>query len=113
MYHISKWRPDVPYTPESVVFYEGSQWTAKKWNQNEKPGRASGAWVHNEGACPPPWQSDTAYSRGDVVSYNGHKWIAKEWNYNEVPGGSSGFATVRGRIKAPAKFDMVGQMVYC
>ena len=37
--------------PAIPVSYNGDQWTASQWNDDEAPGGSSGAWT-NDGACP-------------------------------------------------------------
>ena len=104
------WNAATAYNGNAVVSYNGHQWTAQWWTQNETPGSAS-VWKDN-GACggstpttttaPPTtttpggsctaaaWNASTVYTNGNVVSYNGHKWTAQWWTQNETPGGSSG-----------------------
>ena len=101
------WNAATVYNGNAVVSYNGHQWTAQWWTQNETPGSAS-VWKDN-GACggsttPPTtttttqggsctaaaWNSGTVYTNGNVVSYNGHSWTAQWWTQNETPGGSSG-----------------------
>jgi chitinase len=42
--------PTTAYVSGDVVSYDGDQWTADQWNDDEVPGGPSGAW-NNDGAC--------------------------------------------------------------
>jgi chitinase len=44
------WSSSAAYVSGDVVSYDGDQWTANQWNDDEVPGGASGAW-NNDGAC--------------------------------------------------------------
>jgi chitinase len=44
------WSSSATYTSGDVVSYNGDQWTASQWNENEVPGGSSGAW-NNNGPC--------------------------------------------------------------
>jgi chitinase len=44
------WSSSATYTSGDVVSYNGDQWTANQWNENEVPGGSSGAW-NNDGPC--------------------------------------------------------------
>ncbi|HEY1917388.1 MAG TPA: carbohydrate-binding protein [Streptosporangiaceae bacterium] len=44
------WSSSATYTSGDVVSYNGDQWTASQWNENEVPGGSSGAW-NNDGPC--------------------------------------------------------------
>ena len=97
------WSSSAVYTGGNVVSYNGHQWTAQWWTQNETPGSAA-VWKDNGacgggsttttsapgGGCPAAWNAATVYTNGNTVSYNGHKWTAQWWTQNETPGGSSG-----------------------
>jgi chitinase len=44
------WSSSATYVSGDVVSYNGDQWTANQWNDDEVPGGSSGAWT-NDGAC--------------------------------------------------------------
>ncbi len=44
------WSSATAYTGGAVVSYNGDQWTAKWWTQNDTPGDAAGVWT-NDGPC--------------------------------------------------------------
>jgi chitinase len=44
------WVNNQAYSSGAVVSYNGDQWTANQWNDDEVPGGSSGAW-NNDGAC--------------------------------------------------------------
>jgi chitinase len=44
------WSSSATYVSGDVVSYDGDQWTANQWNDDEVPGGSSGAW-NNDGAC--------------------------------------------------------------
>jgi chitinase len=44
------WLSSTTYTSGDEVSYNGDQWTANQWNENEVPGGSSGAW-NNDGPC--------------------------------------------------------------
>lgn len=44
------WSASQAYTSGAEVSYNGSNWTANQWNDDEVPGGSSGAW-NNDGAC--------------------------------------------------------------
>src|ERR1700733_7988027 len=44
------WSSSATYTSGDEVSYNGDQWTANQWNQDEVPGGSSGAW-NNDGPC--------------------------------------------------------------
>ncbi len=44
------WNNTTAYVSGNQVSYNGSNWTANQWNDNEVPGGASGAWNSN-GPC--------------------------------------------------------------
>jgi chitinase len=44
------WSSTATYVSGDVVSYDGDQWTANQWNEDEVPGGSSGAWT-NDGPC--------------------------------------------------------------
>jgi chitinase len=44
------WSSSATYVSGDVVSYNGDQWTANQWNDDEVPGGSSGAWT-DDGAC--------------------------------------------------------------
>jgi chitinase len=44
------WSSTTAYTGGAVVSYNGDQWTAKWWTENDTPGGAAGVWT-DDGAC--------------------------------------------------------------
>jgi chitinase len=44
------WSSSATYTSGDVVSYDGDQWTANQWNDDEVPGGSSGAWT-SDGPC--------------------------------------------------------------
>ena len=44
------WSASQSYTSGAEVSYDGENWTANQWNDDEVPGGPSGAW-NNDGAC--------------------------------------------------------------
>ena len=76
----SSWSSSTAYQGGAAVSYNGHNWTAKWWTQNETPGGSSGVWA-DQGTCgggttPPPtdcnypnWAAGHPYATGDVVRY--------------------------------------------
>ncbi|MEU9129659.1 glycoside hydrolase family 19 protein [Kitasatospora sp. NPDC048540] len=77
------WDSGAVYTGGATASYNGHNWSAKWWTQNETPGGASGVWA-DHGVCgagggttPPPggscdypsWVAGRTYTTGTVVRY--------------------------------------------
>ncbi|UOB16797.1 glycosyl hydrolase family 18 protein [Abyssalbus ytuae] len=91
------WVSGQAYNGGEVVSYEGHEYKAKWWtNQNpagstewEDLGPCDGNDDGGNGTCTAPaWVSGQAYNGGEVVSYEGHEYKAKWWT-NQNPVGSS------------------------
>jgi chitinase len=90
------WSAGAVYTGGMAASYNGHNWSAKWWTQNETPGGASGVWA-DQGGCggsttPPPgnpgtgcdhpaWVAGRPYVTGDIVKYtDGKLYRAKHDN---------------------------------
>jgi chitodextrinase len=99
----SPWSSTAVYTGGMSASYQGDNWTAQWWTEDDVPGGAAGVWV-NEGACsgggstpptsPPPgscnypaWVAGTNYVTGDIVEYtaNGQYYQASHDNPGYAP----------------------------
>lgn len=91
------WEPGRGYSGGSVVSYQGREYEAKWWtNQNpaqstewEDLGPCDGGGGPGPGTCTAPaWEPGRGYSGGSVVSYQGREYRAKWWS-NQNPAQSS------------------------
>ena len=93
------WSSSAVYTGGMEASYQGDNWTAQWWTEDDVPGGAAGVWT-NDGACggtstppttPPPsggscnytvWAAGTNYVTGDIVLYtaNGQYYQASHDN---------------------------------
>ncbi|KAG0359405.1 hypothetical protein BGZ54_009970, partial [Gamsiella multidivaricata] len=99
------WSSSTAYSGGAVVSYNGHQYTAQWWSQNNIP-TAGAPWTDN-GACsgnsgPGPgtgscagvnaWTSSTSYNGGAKVTYGGFVYSAQWWTQGETPGSASVWA---------------------
>jgi chitodextrinase len=104
---VPAWSASAVYNANDKVSYNGHQYTAQWWSQNNVP--TSGApWVDNgvcgtsptsttgptptatpSGCSAPAWSPSTAYTTGSKVSYGGYIYTAQWWTQNDTPGSSS------------------------
>ncbi|MCP2327338.1 chitinase [Hamadaea flava] len=88
---VTPWQSSAVYTGGMTASYNGHNWRAKWWTQNETPGGAD-VWA-DQGTCggstPPPgggcaypnWTAGTWYDTGAIVRYtNGNYYIAEHGN---------------------------------
>ncbi|KAG0357801.1 hypothetical protein BG005_003108 [Podila minutissima] len=119
--NIAAWSATATYNANDKVSYNGRQYTAQWWSQNNIP-TAGAPWADN-GLCtsgpvtPTPtanpgtcagvsaWSSSTAYSGNAKVTYGGFLYTAQWWTSGETPGtaavwtkGASCGATLRRRL---------------
>ncbi|KAF9322096.1 hypothetical protein BG003_006941 [Podila horticola] len=118
---VAAWSAAATYNANDQVSYNGRQYTAQWWSQNNIP-TAGAPWTDN-GPCtsgagtPTPtanpgtcsgvsaWSSSTAYSGNAKVTYGGFLYTAQWWTSGETPGtaavwtkGASCGATLRRRL---------------
>jgi chitinase len=110
------WDSAKAYSNGAEVSYNGHQYRARWWTQNETPGNHE-VWSDlggcdstpppgdpspsptpppatpppatpppGGGSCGPAWNSATGYAGGSEVSYTGHEYRARWWTQNETPG---------------------------
>ncbi|KAF9923518.1 Chitinase 1 [Linnemannia zychae] len=115
------WSASATYNAGAKVSYNGHQYTAQWWSQNNVP--TDGApWTDNglcSGTGPSPggcsgvaaWSSSTAYAGGSKVTYGGFVYTAQWWSQGETPGTSSVWtkgaacaATLRRRLYPNRRF---------
>ncbi|KAF8929632.1 hypothetical protein EDD21DRAFT_443993 [Dissophora ornata] len=113
---VAAWSATTAYSSGAVVSYNGHQYTAQWWSQNNLP-TAGAPWTDN-GVCsgggnPPAgscagvnaWSSSTAYSGGAKITYGGYIYTAQWWTQGDTPGsaqvwtvGAACSATLRRRL---------------
>ncbi|GJJ70134.1 hypothetical protein EMPS_02483 [Entomortierella parvispora] len=95
------WSATTAYNGGAVVSYNGHQYTAQWWSQNNVP-TAGAPWTDN-GACggssptnapggcggSTAWSSSTAYNSGATVTYGGYLYTAQWWTQGDTPGSNS------------------------
>ncbi|KAF9206937.1 hypothetical protein BGZ49_001531 [Haplosporangium sp. Z 27] len=95
------WSASTAYNGGAVVSYNGHQYTAQWWSQNNVP--TSGApWTDNgvcsssgggggSGSCSgvSAWASSSAYTSGAKVTYGGFVYTAQWWTQGDTPGSAS------------------------
>ncbi|KAF9400064.1 hypothetical protein BGX21_005043, partial [Mortierella sp. AD011] len=96
---VAAWSSTTAYNSGAVVSYNGHQYTAQWWSQNNIP-TAGAPWTDNgvcsggspsTGSCSgvSAWSSSTAYSGGAKVTYNGYEYTAQWWTQGDTPGSAS------------------------
>jgi len=80
-----QWVASNVYNAGDTAWYNGNQFEARYWTQNQTPGVISSPWQE----LTDQWCSFNIYYAGDTVWYNGKEYSAKWWTQNEVPGISS------------------------
>ncbi|WP_407914549.1 glycoside hydrolase family 19 protein [Kitasatospora sp. NE20-6] len=89
------WSSSTVYTNGNSASYNGHNWTAKWWTQNETPGGSSGVWA-DQGTCGgggstptptggsctyPAWVAGQTYATGAIVRYtDGNLYVAEHDN---------------------------------
>ncbi|WP_426514168.1 ExeM/NucH family extracellular endonuclease [Dactylosporangium sp. McL0621] len=85
---VPAWNPSKVYNNGDTVSYNGSEWKALWWTQNQVPGDPYGPW--QQMATTPDgtalWTPSRVFNTGDVVVYQGKKYVAKWWTRNQTPG---------------------------
>ncbi|KAF9351748.1 hypothetical protein BGX26_010275 [Mortierella sp. AD094] len=112
----SPWSSSTAYSGGAVVSYNGHQYTAQWWSQNNIPtagapwtdnGLCSGGGNPGSGSCAgvSAWSSSSSYSGGAKVTYGGFIYTAQWWTQGDTPGsasvwtkGSACSATLRRRL---------------
>ncbi|KAF9170513.1 hypothetical protein BGX20_008879 [Mortierella sp. AD010] len=100
------WSASTAYSGGAVVSYNGHQYTAQWWTQNNVP-TAGAPWTDN-GACGSSsggsggsgtscsgisaWSSTTAYNGGAQVVYSGYIYTAQWWTQGDTPSSSSAWS---------------------
>ncbi|KAF9436037.1 hypothetical protein BGZ76_004948 [Entomortierella beljakovae] len=93
------WSASTAYSGGAVVSYNGHQYTAQWWSQNNIP-TAGAPWTDNGlcsggsnpgGSCAGvnAWSTSTAYNSGAKVTYGGFTYTAQWWTQGETPGSAS------------------------
>ena len=88
------WSASATYTGGAVVSYQGKEYRAQWWTQNNVPSDG-GVWVEvrdcsgttpEPGVCPVAWSAGKVYLTGDTATYGGRVWQAQWWTQGETPG---------------------------
>ena len=83
----SQWQPKKIYLGGDLVSWNGKNYKAKWWTQNNEPG-SSDVWENLNKEIGGEWSSNNVYLGGDEVSFQGKNWIAKWWTKGDKPGSS-------------------------
>ncbi|WP_129544046.1 carbohydrate-binding protein [Serratia sp. 1D1416] len=83
----TQWSNTKVYLRDAVVSWNGKNYKAKWWTQNNEPG-ASDVWENLDKESGGDWNAGNVYVGGDEVSYQGKTWIAKWWTKGDKPGAS-------------------------
>ncbi|KAF9115061.1 hypothetical protein BGX27_009088 [Mortierella sp. AM989] len=94
------WSASAVYNSGAVVSYNGRQYTAQWWSQNNVPtagapwtdnGLCSGGGNPGTGSCAGTnaWSSSTAYNSGAKVTHGGFIYTAQWWTQGDTPGSAS------------------------
>ncbi|WP_129543246.1 carbohydrate-binding protein [Serratia sp. 1D1416] len=87
----TSWKNDKIYVAGDVVIFQGKQYKAKWWTQNNEPGK-SDVWESLNKETGGDWNANNVYTGGDEVAYQGKHWIAKWWTKGDKPGTSDVWA---------------------
>ncbi|MBO0440778.1 M60 family metallopeptidase [Candidatus Enterococcus ikei] len=81
---LSVWKSTEVYNEGDKVLYNGLQYEAKWWNQNNRPDQ-SDAWklLSNQSL---EWELEKSYEKDDTVTFQGQTYIAKWWTQGDQPG---------------------------
>lgn len=86
------WSASKAYTAGNQISYQGNEYTASYWTQNQAPGDPNGPWqeiVMTE-AGTPVWTPSRTFNTGDLAVYNGVTFKAGWYTRNDIPGSVSG-----------------------
>ncbi|MFD2386951.1 carbohydrate-binding protein [Enterococcus rivorum] len=75
------------YVGGDRVFYNGLEYEAKYWTQNNRPD-SSDAWKLLSNVLL-TWDKDKIYVGGDQVIYEGKTYVSSWWNKGSEPGKTS------------------------
>jgi 5'-nucleotidase len=82
------WSASTVYNTGDTVSYQGGNWRALWWTQNQTPGDPNGPWQQiatgADGVA--IWTPSRVFSAGDVAVDQGKKYTAQWWTRNEAPG---------------------------
>ncbi|MHA6482363.1 lytic polysaccharide monooxygenase [Paenibacillus sp. strain BS8-2] len=79
------WDGTKVYVAGDIVSYNGIEYKASWWTQNERPD-SSDVWKPVSGSAAQSWNGTKAYNGGDIVVYEGHTYKAKWWTKGDKPG---------------------------
>lgn len=78
------WNPNTVYLYNETVTYNGLEYKARWWTQDEQPD-ISEVWELITPNASVNWNSSKAYTSGDKVTYQGKHYIAKWWSQTTPP----------------------------
>ena len=87
---IPQWDPNKIYLGGEKVIFEGKEYVANYWTQNDRPSE-SGEWGPwslvnpEESETDGKWNPSDIYLTGQIVTLNGQTYRAKWWNQNVNP----------------------------
>ncbi|WCF07001.1 lytic polysaccharide monooxygenase [Paenibacillus thiaminolyticus] len=87
------WKSDAIYTRGDRVLYDGLEYEAQYWTQNNRPD-VSEAWKLLSDVIL-DWSKDRAYTGGDKVKHNGAVYQARWWTRGEEPGSADVWQAVK------------------
>jgi len=83
----AQWSSAKIYVGGDVVSWNGKDYKAKWWTQNNEPG-TNDVWENLNKDVGGEWDTNSIYLGGDEVTYEGKKWQAKWWTKGDKPGSS-------------------------
>ena len=83
----TQWSNSKIYHGGDTVTWNGKNYKAKWWTQNNEPG-TNDVWENLDKESGGEWNTNDVYLGGDEVSYQGKSWIAKWWTKGDKPGTS-------------------------
>ncbi|XZG71941.1 carbohydrate-binding protein [Chitinibacteraceae bacterium HSL-7] len=87
-----EWQAGLAYTAGQTVSYQGGEYRARWWTQNEVPQAGGwGAWELQVGASSmPQWSSAQTFLAGQQVRHEGKIYQARWWTKGDTPGNENG-----------------------
>ncbi|MBW4201860.1 chitinase [Enterobacter cloacae subsp. cloacae] len=82
-----EWDSAKIYNGGDLVKYNGIEYRAKWWSQNNIPGQ-NDVWELTDKSKVMEWSANTAYSGGESTVYQGNTYQAKWWTRGDIPGKS-------------------------
>lgn len=82
---LPEWDPNKVYVAGDRVQYNGLEYQALYWTQNQRPDTSS-AWKLISNGAIQEWSSSKVYLGGDRVTYQGVTYEARWWTQGEEPG---------------------------